>query len=107
MGKSRSKKKIKKPSTISNHNYDLFFNREYSWLEFNERVLHEACDERTPLLERVRFLTIYVSNLDEFVMKRVGGLKSQAESSFTFRSIDGKSPKEQLVKIREMILSSN
>ncbi len=105
--KSRSKKKIKKPSTISNHNYDLFFNREYSWLEFNERVLHEACDERTPLLERVRFLTIYVSNLDEFVMKRVGGLKSQAESSFTFRSIDGKSPKEQLVKIREMILSSN
>src|SRR5271154_4487827 len=52
-----------------------FLSRDLTWLEFNRRVLHEALDDRTPLLERVKFLAIFSSNLDEFVMKRIGGLK--------------------------------
>ncbi len=64
-------------------------NRELSWLAFNDRVLHEAIDERTPLLERVRFLGIFTSNLDEFFMKRVGGLKRQVLAGVVPRSADG------------------
>jgi polyphosphate kinase len=56
-----------------------FFNRDLSWLEFNRRVLHEAADERTPLLERVKFLAIYSSNSDEFFMKRIGLLKRKID----------------------------
>ncbi|MCC5827927.1 MAG: polyphosphate kinase 1 [Phycisphaeraceae bacterium] len=81
-----------------------FFNRELSWLEFNLRVLHEALDERTPLLERVFFLGIFNSNLDEFVQKRVGGLKRQIAAGVMTRSPDGLSPGETLVAIREAIL---
>ena len=105
--KQKQNKKMKKPKAMSNHNPDYFFNRELSWLEFNLRVLNEALDKRNPLLERVRFLTIYISNLDEFVMKRVGGLKSQAESEYTYLSIDGKTPEKQLEIIRNMILKAN
>ena len=56
---------------------ELYLNRELTWLAFNRRVLHEAMDERTPLLERVKFAAIAGSNLDEFFMKRIGGLKQQ------------------------------
>ncbi len=81
-----------------------FLNRDLSWLEFNRRVLHEALDERTPLLERVRFLAIFNSNLDEFYMKRVGGLKRQLAAGVTTRSSEGLAPRELLEAIRGRIL---
>jgi polyphosphate kinase len=80
-----------------------FLNRETAWLEFNSRVLHEAVDRRTPLLERVRFMGIYTSNLDEFFMKRVGGLKHQVEVGSTRRA-GGMTALEQLEAIRKMVL---
>ncbi|MGB1123576.1 MAG: polyphosphate kinase 1 [Phycisphaeraceae bacterium] len=83
---------------------EAFINREVSWLRFNERVLHEALDERTPLLERVAFLAIFNSNLDEYYQKRVGSLKRQAEMGTGTRSSDGMSVVDQLKTIREMVL---
>jgi len=79
-------------------------NRELTWLEFNRRVLRLATDERTPLLERCKFLAIFGSNLDEFMMKRVGGLKRQLEVGVSSRSMDGMSPSEQIAAIREVVL---
>ncbi|MFC7196755.1 hypothetical protein ACFQL4_22420 [Halosimplex aquaticum] len=58
-------------------------------------MLHEALDERNPLLERVRFLSIFTRNMDEFFMKRVGGLKQQMEAGITDRTVDGHTPREQ------------
>lgn len=80
-----------------------FLNRDVSWLHFNRRVLAEAADKRNPLLERLRFLIIFSSNLDEFVMKRVGYLKHQISSGFTHRSVDGQTAEEQLASIRKHI----
>jgi polyphosphate kinase len=74
----------------------LYFNQELGWLDFNWRVLHLALDERTPLLERVRFIAITASNLDEFIQKRVGGLKRQKAAGVTKLSSDGRTPEEQL-----------
>ncbi len=83
----------------------LFFDRDLNWLEFNRRVLHEALDERTPLLERVNFLAIFTSNLDEFVMKRVYGLREQIRAGVSFSSPDQKTPLELLTTMRSTIQS--
>ena len=81
-----------------------FLNRELSWLEFNRRVLHEALDPRTPLLERVGFLGIFTSNLDEYFMKRVGALRRQVEVGVAAKSADGLAAAEQLAAIRRAVV---
>ena len=80
-----------------------FFNRDLSWLEFNRRVLAQSGDERVPLLERVRFLAIFTSNLDEFFMKRVGLIKRQVHAGVTTPSPDGLTPRQQLTLIRDSV----
>jgi polyphosphate kinase len=75
---------------------EVYLNRELTWLEFNRRVLHEALDERTPLLERVKFVAIVSSNLDEFFMKRIGGLKQQVGAGLHNLTVDGRTPQDQI-----------
>ncbi len=82
---------------------DLFQNRELSWTAFNERVLEEAVDPANPLLERLRFLTIFHTNLDEFFMIRVSGLKQQHAAGVDLLSKDGLSPRAQLSRISEVL----
>src|SRR6056297_1722081 len=82
-----------------------YFNRELSWLSFNERVLAEAHNQRYPLLERLRFLSISGSNLDEFMMIRVAGLVGQAQRGIDKPAIDGRSPTQQLAAIRKKLAS--
>jgi polyphosphate kinase len=82
----------------------LYINRELSWLAFNGRVLEEALDTRHPLLERVKFLSIFGSNLDEFFMIRVSGLRRQLESGVLEGPPDGMTPSEQLAEIRKSLL---
>ncbi len=77
---------------------ELFLNRELTWLAFNRRVLAEAEDERNPLLERFKFLAITASNLDEFFMKRIGGLKQQAVANVQQLTPDGRTPRQQIAE---------
>src|SRR5947209_5272631 len=84
---------------------DLYINRELSWIEFNRRVFGEAQNSRHPLLERVKFLSIFDSNLDEFIMIRIAGLKDQLAAHVTTLSPDGLAAEQQLVTVRGRLAS--
>lgn len=89
------------PVTADKKEFDLndpalYLNRELSWMEFNGRVLSQAADQRLPLLERVKFLAIYGSNMDEFFMKRIGGLKQQVAAGVGDITVDGRTPRQQI-----------
>jgi len=81
----------------------LYLNRELTWLSFNQRVLREAEDNRNPLLERLKFLAIVNSNLDEFFMKRIGGLKQQVGAGVAKLTVDGRTPKQQIDECYEQV----
>ena len=108
-GKTRSNSSRHVPSTESGRpmaddermgieidSAEYYLNRELTWLAFNRRVLHEAGDERTPLLERLKFLAIADANLDEFFMKRIGGLKQQVGAGLRELTVDGRLPEQQI-----------
>ncbi len=82
---------------------EFFLNRELTWLNFNFRVLAQAEDDRTPLLERLKFVAIVSSNLDEFFMKRIGGLKQQVGAGLHDQTIDGRTPQQQIDECYELV----
>ena len=84
---------------------DVYLNRETTWLEFNRRVLAEACHEKNPPLERLRFFSIFSSNLDEFFMKRIGGLKLQVAANVSNLTVDGRTPQQQIDECCETVQS--
>lgn len=97
-----SKELLKKYNNPKN-----FFNRDLSWVEFNKRVLEEALDPELPLLDKIKFISIYSSNLDEFYMIRVSGLKEQVAANIIEPAIDGLTPLEQIQKIDKLLKPLN
>jgi polyphosphate kinase len=95
MGSKELLKKHKNPKN--------FFNRDLSWIEFNRRVLEEALNDNLPLLEKVKFVSIFSSNLDEFYMIRISGLKEQIAANIHEPTIDGLTPAEQVTKIEKTL----
>ncbi|WP_017292460.1 polyphosphate kinase 1 [Geminocystis herdmanii] len=92
-----------KDQTINLKNPQYYFNREFSWLEFNYRVLQEALNEKTLLLERLKFTAIFSANLDEFFMVRVAALKRQIEAEVTKLTPDGRTPLQQIKEINQRL----
>ncbi len=92
---------ISTPSPSESERPDLYINRELSWIEFNRRVFEEAQDSRHPLLERVKFISIFDTNLDEFFMIRLAGLKDQIAAHVNLPSPDGLMAEQQLVAVRQ------
>src|SRR6476661_2523686 len=103
LNESKSKKADEHVHTVSGDEPVIdqrrLFNRELSWLEFNRRVLEEATDEALPVLERLKFLSIFSTNLDEFFMIRVSGLKEQIAEGVGELSADGMTAGEQMTEI--------
>jgi len=100
--------KGKTPARETECSFDLgdsqwYLNRELTWLAFNQRVLNEATDERTPLLERLKFIAIVSSNLDEFFMKRIGGLKQQIGAGVHDLTLDGRTPLQQVLECHAVV----
>jgi polyphosphate kinase len=95
-GTAQTRKKCTPDAAINLSDSCWYLNRELTWLEFNRRVLHEAEDERTPLLERLKFIAIVSANLDEFFMKRIGGLKQQVAAGVRELTLDGHTPLQQI-----------
>ena len=95
------------PSEIDLSDPQYYLSRELTWLEFNDRVLHEAMDDRTPLLERLKFMAIFSSNLDEFFMVRIAAIAQQIEAKVSQTTPDGRTPSEQLAatskRVQELI----
>jgi polyphosphate kinase len=103
---ARSQTEPAEPETETGPNLDdsaLYFNRELSWVDFNDRVLQLAEDPEVPLLERVKFAAIYTSNLDEFFMVRVAGLQDQVDAGVTTPGPDGRTPSQVVDGVRERV----
>jgi len=113
VGRRAAKKKVAVPAATAVDgeaapHFDLsdsewYLNRELTWLAFNQRVLHEAEDPRIPLLERLKFLAIVSANLDEFFMKRIGGLKQQIGAGLRETTLDGRTPRQQVTECHAVI----
>ncbi|MES9891433.1 MAG: polyphosphate kinase 1 [Candidatus Thiodiazotropha sp.] len=100
---SQTGNEVEPVSDIDLNDPSLYLNRELTWLAFNQRVLNEAEVEKNPLLERVKFLAIVSRNLDEFFMKRIGGLKQQLAAGLTATTVDGRTPQQQLIECHTVI----
>ena len=90
--------------SINLDNSEKYINRELSWIKFNERVLETGMNDEYKILDQIKFNSIFSNNLDEFFMVRVASLKAQVEANIIKKSIDGKTPKEQLIEIKKKLL---